>query len=176
MTNFLKSLAFLFTLVFATQMHAQPSGGIWIGSKTKGAKNDPVVTDILKMWNDVNKAYESGDTEKMWAAYTENAAEVAPDGNVTFGKKALREGWDAFLKMADKTPTFSYENPQVRILTNEVALIIWDSSADIQIGGQQVGGKTKGMAVVHKINGQWKVEFDALTPVIQMPALDGAKN
>ena len=47
-------------------------------------------------------------------------------------------------------------------------------TADIKIGGHQVGGKSTGMAVVRKINGQWKLEFDSITPQLGMPALDSA--
>lgn len=105
----------------------------------------------------------------MWAAYTDNAAEIGPDGSLTTGKQALRENWAAFMKMADAAPKFTYENPSVRMLTADVAILTWDSIADIKIGGQQVGGPTKGMAVLRKINGQWFIEFDSLTPKMQMP-------
>ena len=60
-------------------------------------------------------------------------------------------------------------NPLVRLRSDGLALIVWDSEADIKIGGQQIGGQTKGVAIVHKINGVWKVEFDSLTPIMPMP-------
>lgn len=130
---------------------------------------------VKNFWKDVNDAYQSGNDEQMWAAYTENACEIGPDGTLTVGKKALREGWDMFMKMADEKPKFSYANPLVHFITPEVAIITWDSEADIKIQGQQVGGKTKGMAVVHKVKGKWFVEFDSLTPIMQMPGA-AAKN
>jgi len=130
-------------------------------------------TAVKTFWKDTWTAFDSGDSEKMWAAYTENAAEIGPDGSLTSGKKALRENWDAFMKMADATPKFSYSNPSVRFVTADVAIITWDSEADIKIGGQQVGGKTKGMAVLHKINGKWMIEFDSLTPVMAPPPATG---
>lgn len=125
---------------------------------------------VKSFWNEIWQAYDSGNTEKMWAAYTDNAAEIGPDGRLTTGKAALRESWEAFMKMVDEQPKFTYADPDVRVLTPEVALITWDSSADIKMGGQQVGGSTKGMAVVRKIKGQWMIEFDSLTPVLEMPA------
>ena len=131
---------------------------------------------VKKFWNDVNESYNSGNDEQMWATYTENAAEISPDGRLTAGKKSLRESWEMFMKMADEKPKFSYADPSIRFITPEVAIITWDSDTDIKIQGQQIGGKTKGMAVVHKIKGNWFVEFDALTPVMQMPEMGTAKN
>lgn len=124
---------------------------------------------IKAYWKDIWTAFDAGNEEKMWAAYTDNAAEIGPDGSLTTGKQALRENWAAFMKMADAAPKFTYENPSVRMLTADVAILTWDSTADIKIGGQQVGGPTKGMAVLRKINGQWFIEFDSLTPKMQMP-------
>lgn len=165
MTNLIKSFAMLFVLSFAAQMNAQSGGLLWVGSHSSNADANAVHAFISSSYD----AFSAGDDEKGWAAYTEDAAEIDPAGNITFGKKALREGWDAFMKMADEAPKFKYENVQVRMLTKDVALAVWDSEADIKIGGQQMGGKAKGMAVLHQINGQWKIELDALTPIMTMP-------
>ena len=59
---------------------------------------------------------------------------------------------------------FPGANPKI-----DVAILVWDSSADIKIKGQQVGGKTKGMALAHRTAGKWLIEFDSITPVISMP-------
>jgi uncharacterized protein (TIGR02246 family) len=112
----------------------------------------------------------------MWAAYTDEAAEISPDGHLTQGKKALREGWDAFMKMVDTRPKFTYETPSVRILSPEFAILTWTSTADIKIQGQQIGGKTTGVAFVRKIKGRWMIELDALIPVMEMPAPAGGGN
>jgi len=138
-----------------------------------GAQTAADETAVKTFWKDTWSAFDSGDTEKMWAAYADNAAEIGPDGSLTSGKKSLRENWDAFMKMVDAVPKFSYASPSVRFVTADVALITWDSEADIKIGGQQVGGKTKGMAVLHKINGRWMIEFDSLTPVMAPPPATG---
>lgn len=169
MNYLLKSILFFSVLTYSFQSLAQPSGLIWTGSKTSKGLANSNASAIHKMWKSTWDAYQAGDNKKMWAAYTNDAAEISPDGNITYGKKALMASWEAFMKMTDKAPRFTYIDPQVRILTDDTALIVWDSSADIQIGGQQVGGKTKGMAVVRKIKGQWFIEFDSLTPVIPMP-------
>lgn len=125
---------------------------------------------VKSFWNETWATFDAGNVEGMWAAYTDDAAEIGPDGTLTTGKKALRESWDMFMKMADAPPTFKYENPSVRILTPDIALVTWDSEADIKIGGQQLGGKSKGMAVLHKIKGSWKIELDTLTPIMEMPS------
>lgn len=171
-----QSLCAFFTLamLFITfSAFAQPSGGIWIGSRSASGEAQAVHAAI-------EKAYSSflpgANQETGWAIYTDDATEIDPGGNMTVGKKALREGWDAFMKMADAPPTFKYENVQVRMLTADVALAVWDSEADIKVQGQQLGGKTRGSAVLHKVKGQWKLEFDQITPVFSMPALDAASS
>ncbi len=170
MTNGIKSLILLVALSFAAQLSAQSAGALWAGSRS----TDPNAQAVHAFITSSYEAFNQGNNDNGWSAYSEEAAEISPDGNITFGKKALLEGWDAFMKMADTTPQFKYENVLVRMLTNDVALVVWDSEADIKIGGQQMGGKAKGMAVARKIKGQWKLEFDSITPMLGMPALDAA--
>ena len=165
MTNAIKSLVLLVALSFAAQLNAQTSSALWVGSRSINAQANEVHSFITACYD----AFSAGADDKGWAAYSDDATEIDPMGNVTFGKKALREGWDAFMKMADEKPNFKYENVQVRMLTNDVALAVWDSEADIKVGGQQLGGKAKGMAVLRKVNGKWQIEFDSITPVIPMP-------
>lgn len=118
----------------------------------------------------VYDAYQSGNDDAMWAFYTDNATEISPDGMVTSGKQNLKAGWEQFMKMVDSRPTFTYKLNSWRLITPEVAIITWDSTADIKIQGQQVGGPSTSSALLHKINGQWKIEFDSMTPVLQMPS------
>ena len=167
MKNTIFSTIVLF--LFALQLNAQTQGALWMGSRSGNAQANAVHAAITTAYD----AFIAGDA-KGWDLYTNEVAEIDPTGNITFGKKAMLEGFNEFMKMADETPKFSYSNVLVRMLTNDVALAVWDSEADIKIGGQQVGGKTKDMAVLRKINGAWKLEFDSLTPMLGMPALDAA--
>jgi uncharacterized protein (TIGR02246 family) len=130
---------------------------------------------IKTFWRDVWNAFETGNEEAMWAAYTEAAQEIGPDGSLVSGKKAIKENWAAMMKMVDAPPTFTYQDLQVRMLNAEFAIIIWDSSADIKVQGQQVGGKTKGMALLRKIGGRWLIEFDSITPVMPPPPVAPGK-
>jgi uncharacterized protein (TIGR02246 family) len=153
-------------LMFCFQVNAQTAvGAIWTGSRSATGEAKAVHAAIAQGYD----AFIAGDLEKGFAIYTDDAVEIDPGGNMTIGKKAMQEGWEAFSKMADEAPKFSYSNVQVRLLTADVALAVWDSEADIKIGGQQVGGKTKGSAVLRKIKGEWKLEFDQLTPIMPMP-------
>lgn len=165
MKNAVKSLILLFVVSFAAQMSAQSAGALWAGSRSSNANANAVHNFITECYD----AFSNGDVAKGYAGYTEEAAEIDPTGNIIFGKKALKEGWEGFIKIVDEKPKFNYSNVLVRMLTDDVALAVFDSEADIKIGGQQVGGKTKGMAVLRKINGQWKLEFDSITPIIPMP-------
>ncbi len=117
----------------------------------------------------VYTAYQSGNNDAMWAFYTENASEISPDGRLVSGKAALKAGWDEFMGMVDSKPSFTYKLTSWRLITPDVAILTWDSTADIKVQGQQVGGQTTDMAVLHKINGKWMIEFDGMTPVMQMP-------
>lgn len=119
---------------------------------------------------EVYDTYEKGDTKGMFSYYADNAAEIGPDGRLTSGKKALEESWTAFEKMMDAKPKFTYNLTSYRFITPDVAIVTWDSDADIKMGGQQIGGKTIAMAVLHKKDGRWLIEFDSLTPVMEMPA------
>jgi uncharacterized protein (TIGR02246 family) len=118
----------------------------------------------------VYNAYQNGNDDAMWTFYTDNAAEITPDGMLTSGKQALKAGWDQFMSMVDSRPSFTYELTSWRLITPEVALVTWNSVADIKVQGQQMGGPTTCVAVLHKIKGEWKIEFDGMTPVILMPA------
>ncbi len=118
----------------------------------------------------VYTAYQSSNENAMWDFYTDAASEITPDGLLTSGKQNLKAGWEEFMKMVDSRPTFTYKLTSWRLITPVVALVTWDSTADIKIQGQQVGGPSTCVALLHKINGQWKIEFDGMTPVMQMPA------
>lgn len=166
MKNFM--LCTILFLAFCFQSNAQSGGIIWMGSKS----SDPNANAVHAFITQAYDAFTAGDEEKAWAAYSDEAAEIDPMGFITFGKKALREAWDGFMDIVEEKPKFKYENVQVRMLTNDIALAVWDSEADIKVSGQQMGGKAKGMAVVRKIKGQWKIEFDSITPMLGMPALD----
>ncbi|MBL7808304.1 MAG: nuclear transport factor 2 family protein [Saprospiraceae bacterium] len=166
MKNILFNLIAILTL--ATSVQAQSGGVLWMGSRNATGEARAVHAALKKAYD----AFLAGDLKTGFAIYTEDASEIGPDGNITHGKKAMEEGWEAFSKMTDKPAVFKYENVQVRLLTPDVALAIWDSEADIVLNGQQIGGKSKDAAVLRKIKGEWKIEFDQLTPMLGMPALD----
>lgn len=131
-----------------------------------GNDNEATFNNLLK---EVYDAYESGDDEAMWAFYTEEASEISPDGTLAQGKAALKAGWAEFMKMVDSKPTFTYNLTSWRLLDPNIALLTWNSTANIMVQGQQFGGPSSCMAIVHKIKGKWMIEFDSMTPIMQMP-------
>lgn len=66
------------------------------------------------------------------------------------GIKNLEASWKMFDGMVDGTPKFTYQLTSSRMVTPEIAIITWDSDADIVIKGQQMGGKATGMAVLKR--------------------------
>lgn len=155
----MKTTIFSFILLFSFSLFSQ--------NASAQTDNQATFEAYLKT---VYTAYESGNNDAMWAFYTEKAAEIAPDGRLTSGKAGLKAGWDEFMKMVDSKPTFNYKLTSWRLVTPDVAILTWDSTANIKIQGQKVGGPSTDMAVLHKINGKWMIEFDSMTPVMQMPA------
>ena len=125
---------------------------------------------VKSFWKEVWQAYETGDINKVLPYYTDQAQEIGPDGRMLTGKAQLRENWEGFMKMLDAKPAFTSSEPNIRFITPDVVLITSDTQADIKMGGQQVGGKTKDSVLLHKIKGRWYVEFDSMTPVMEMPA------
>jgi len=123
---------------------------------------------VKTFWKEVWQAYQTGNTEKVMGVYTDNASSITPDGRIQVGKDAMKTDWENFMKMTDEAPKFSYEEPTIRLITPDVAVVTYATEADIKIGGQQVGGKMIGLSVLHKINGKWMVETDSMTPVLPM--------
>lgn len=155
MKNILFSiLALLFVNLFSTNANAQTAAD---------------EAAVKTFWKQVWKAYESGNVDEVMKVYTDNACSITPDGRLQSGKEAMKADWEAFTKMTDAPPKFTYEEPSIRVITADVAIVIYATQADIKIDGQQVGGKMLGMAVLHKVNGKWTVESDSMTPVIEMP-------
>lgn len=125
---------------------------------------------LLKKWDAVWQAYETGNEAAMWAFYADNACEIYPDGSSICGVKAIREGYEMFKSMMEGAPSWKMSTPTVTFIGSDVALLMSDVTADIKLkGGQQVGGKSKFAAVLHKIKGEWLIVFDSQTPVIPMP-------
>jgi len=125
--------------------------------------------DILKMWDGVWNAYEKNDPS-MWNYYAEDACEVYPDGSHICGMANIKAGYEQFAGMLEGTPTWTYTQPEVRMIEPTVALLVAEITSDIKLkGGQQIGGKTKFTALVRKQNNSWKIVYDSQTPVLQMP-------
>lgn len=126
---------------------------------------------LLKMWDTVWQAYESGDEAKMWSFYDKNACEVYPDGSSICGLKAILQGYEQFKTMLEGTPSWSTTKPTITFFGPDMALLMSDVTTDVKLkGGQQIGGKSKFASMVHKVNGNWLIVFDSQTPIMEMPA------
>ncbi|MFN0013288.1 MAG: nuclear transport factor 2 family protein [Saprospiraceae bacterium] len=124
---------------------------------------------VKNAWKELWQAYQGGNMDVVVAHYKPNSTSITPDGRLQTGTAAMKEDWNNFIKMVDVPPVFSYEEPAIRLITPDVAVLNYATNADIKIGGQQVGGKMLGMAVLHKINGKWMIESDSMTPILAMP-------
>lgn len=148
-------------LIFSTLFIAR------IISASAQSKSDE--SAIKTMLKECFNAFADGNNDKGFTYYTENAWEITPDGSLAMGKQTIKAGYDAFVKMIEGKPQFTLNNIEVRFIKSDVAIVALDYVTDIKINGQQIGGKSKGLAVVTKANGKWLLDADAATPVMQMP-------
>lgn len=126
--------------------------------------------EVLSMWDNVWKAYDGNDWSKVWPFYAEKACEIYPDGSMVTGIANIKAGYEQFTGMLEGTPTWQATKPVIRLITPDVALLTSDVVSDIKLkGGQQVGGKATFALIAHKVKGQWLIEFNSQTPVLQMP-------
>ncbi len=124
---------------------------------------------LIKGFDAVWAAYEKGDEATMWAAYADDACEVYPDGSSACGLAAIKAGFAEFGKMLDAKPSWKYTRPTVKFLDPNVALLISEVTSDIRMGGQQIGGKTKFVAILKKSGDRWLIAYDGQTPVLPPP-------
>ncbi|MBK9723014.1 MAG: nuclear transport factor 2 family protein [Saprospiraceae bacterium] len=120
---------------------------------------------------EIYTAYENKDYKALKNYYDRSAAEINPDGSMVQGIKNLEAAWKAFDGMVDEKPIFTYKLTSSRMVTPDVAIVTWDSDAQMKIKGQDMGGKAIGMAVLKKKNNSWTIHFDSMTPVMPMPPM-----
>ena len=101
--------------------------------------------------------------------YGRLSGEIDPTGTMIQGIKSLEANWKAMDAMFDERPTFKYQLTSSRMVTNDVAIITWNSEDNVVIKGQQLGGNIIGMAVLKKKNDSWTIEFDTITRVMEAP-------
>lgn len=128
--------------------------------------NKASVETFLK---DVYTAYEKMNYKNLKSYYDRQAGEISPDGSMVQGLKNLQVSWKAFDAMVDERPSFTYQLTSSRMVSDDIAVITWDSEANIKVKGQQVGGPAIGMAVLKKKNNGWIIVFDTITPVMPAP-------
>ncbi len=128
-----------------------------------------------KFLTDVYNAYYEAFDKKTYKNFSKffsgNAAEIGPDGRLTYTLKTLKEVWAETDKMMDEKPSFKNKLTSSRMVNSEIAIITWDSEADVKIQGKQMGGMTTCMAVLKKSGESWVIEFDSATPAIPMPEM-----
>lgn len=117
----------------------------------------------------VYKVYDGLNVDEILKYYVADAQEIGPDGSLVSGTAALKTNWEGLVKMLDKKPVFTHKLLSARQIRPDVAIITFEQDAEMQIGGQQIGGKTICMAVLSKKDNRWLIEFDSMTPVVPMP-------
>lgn len=160
------ALAVLFLILMFSGIQAQ-----------KKAQKLPMDNKVVfeKFLNDVYAAYYQAYEKKDYRGFARyfggNAAEIYPDGHLVYTLKNLKVAWKESDAMLDEKPNFVNKLTSSRMISPEVALITWESEADMKAQGQQVGGKFICHAVLKKKGNDWSVEFDGITPIIPRPEM-----
>lgn len=118
----------------------------------------------------VYDAYASGGYDQLKKYYAPTASEIGPDGRLVAGLQNLQAAWLELDKMLDGKPKFTYHLTSWRLLKPDVAIITWDSDDEFQIHGQIINAKSTASAFLRKENGHWLIEFDQLTPKVDLQA------
>ena len=161
------SIAAIFFCLTAQVSFSQGHNG-WgdINSKSQSGSQAAFFENYI---HEMYAAFDKGDNDKLFSYYAANAAEISPDGRFTAGLVNLRASFEEGMKMLDAKPRFTNKFLSYRLIDSDIAIVVWESDADIKIGGQQIGGKTLCSAVLRKIKNQWLIEFDSLTPIMPAP-------
>lgn len=125
---------------------------------------------LTDVYNAYYEAYDKKNYKGFVKFFSGNAAEIGADGNLTYSLKALKEMWPKQDAMLDGKPKFENKLTSARMINSEVALITWETDADVMVGGKQVGGKMTNAAVLKKSGNNWTIEFDVAVPynVVEM--------
>lgn len=131
-----------------------------MGSRSTNPNANAVHAAISAVYDALN----ARDYEKSWAAYTEEAACIEPNGQIIVGKPALKKALADLVKYAEYEEV-AIRGVQVRLLGPEVAIATLEAETSVKINGEQVGGKIRVSSMLRKMNGAWKIEFEQVTPL-----------
>ncbi len=81
---------FSLSLFTAFCSFAQSGGVLWMGSRSGNAQANEVHAAIRTGY----EAFIAGDAATAWNTYSQDVAEIDPGGNITYGLKAIREGYN----------------------------------------------------------------------------------
>lgn len=129
---------------------------------------NPDVKAICRIWNDLFSALNTGDVEKAFSQYTKKSAIISIEGVLMLDMDALKRDMSNSLKTADPKPVFHFANLQIRLLSGDTALAVYDVSLEYK---QVVVSRAKAFDLLRKTGGQWAIEFEQMTPVA--PAAPG---
>lgn len=97
--------------------------------------------------------------------YHPKADEIDPTGKITSGLEALELNYQNFQKIMSGKPEFKFKFLSSRMITNDVALVIWDGEDVFKLeNGSEFVSKNTYSAVISKYNDKWLIEHVQLTP------------
>lgn len=139
-----------------------------VGQVTEWQSGNTVNTEVVAVqqsMTDLFKQLNAGDMDKAKAFYTGQSAILGIDGSISFDINGVTDAWKSQLKMLDELPKFSCENLQVRMLSNEIALVVYSVELRFKYQGNVTISKANATDVLHKVRGKWLIELEQMTPI-----------
>jgi ketosteroid isomerase-like protein len=158
----MKSSIFSFIILLSTSLFSSKSAA--------QTDNQGTFEAYLKT---VYGAFETGGFDALAKYYASSATEISPDGTLLNGLTAIRANWAEAEKMFDAKPQFEYKLTSWRLVTENVAVIIWDATDKFSMQGQKMEFQSTASAILRKEKGQWLIEFAQLTPKVQFDVPSG---
>ena len=161
MSKFLKTAALLLLTALCANTQAQTISE----ADQKG---------IEACYNGFLTAFQKLDASGLGILLTENAEQIAPDGQIIRGRNnvvAAMAGYMEYLKTMPKPEKYEQKNLgwQSRYVTKDVILSTYTEETTLQIGGKTTVEKLTHSIVLKKTDNQWLAELIAMTPVVEMP-------
>lgn len=156
----MKKTVLIAGLLWAASLQIQAQTAVWHDANS----GNPEAQAIHRMWADLYAAYNTPDIDKAMGYYTKESGIIDIGGNLQLSSADAGQGMAEMLKQMDPKPKFYYGNLKTRLLSDGMAIVVYDSWMEYQ------GKKLTTVAacdLLSKKNGVWRIEFEQMTPVMQ---------
>lgn len=136
------------------------------------------IAAIRALGKEAYAAFGARDAARFAACYAEDVDFVSPYGMHIKGRKAVEQVHAELFKSWANMPKEKIEvgDPSIRFLSPEVAVCQWSHKETVEIDGKMTEQEATFLDVCQKVDGKWLVTGFSITPVMQIPGMEAAKN